>query len=286
MIYTKPANFPYPVLTNFSTDYNNAEFEFDVDLKENKDNYIFEISVDISSEFIRDNLKNGCASLVLIIKSKDNQFHILSYSEKTIILFVSKSKLCLNARTVLQLMIMTNKDMNFENNEDLGGFFQEVKKDIIVEKGMALGFSGVVIFDGSQKKPYELFEKKVDPTIKSEIEIRIEQETIVIVYRDKQFQFADIQYQKECNYPFIYMGLQKALNIFLVHVNSENPEEGVIIGEMDPPENPLDEKLYTLMKAKHITELTWSNMDEVIYQITDGLIKKYEAAIRSMQNGD
>ena len=41
MIYTKPANFPYPVLTNFSTDYNNAEFEFDVDLKENKDNYIF-----------------------------------------------------------------------------------------------------------------------------------------------------------------------------------------------------------------------------------------------------
>lgn len=38
MIYTKKANFPYPVLMNFTDDYNEPEFELDVNIFDNTDN--------------------------------------------------------------------------------------------------------------------------------------------------------------------------------------------------------------------------------------------------------
>lgn len=39
MIYTKKANFPYPVLMNFTDDYNEPEFELDVNIFDNTDDY-------------------------------------------------------------------------------------------------------------------------------------------------------------------------------------------------------------------------------------------------------
>lgn len=39
MIYTKKANFPYPVLMNFTNEYKDALFELDVDLRDNSEEF-------------------------------------------------------------------------------------------------------------------------------------------------------------------------------------------------------------------------------------------------------
>lgn len=285
MIYTKKANFPYPILMNFTDDYQKAEFELDINLRDNLDDYILDITWKVSSNFIQGQLKSGNASFLLIIKSKDNQFHVLPYSPKPQVM-IPKTRLCLNARTVIQLMIQANTAIDFANNVDLNDFYKDLRKDIQIQPGMALGFSNTVIFDGSQQKPYDLFEKKVDRTIPSDIEIRLCEETIMVVYKDDSLQFLDIQNSRELNYPYIYMGLQKALIEFLLHANPENPEEGIQVNEMEPPDHALDGKLYTLMQAKNITELNLDNVDEVICKISDHLVKRYADAIRGSQSGN
>lgn len=285
MIYTKKANFPYPVLMNFTDDYLEPEFELDVMIRDNTDEYVLDITWKASSDFIKNLLRTGKADLILIIKSKDNQFHKLDNKRKPQVR-IPKKKLCINARTVMQLMIQAKEDISFEQNHDLNTFYDEVKNEITVVSGNALGFSNTVIFDGSQNKPFELFEKKIDKDIKSDVEIRLDAETILIVYKKEEYQFVGIQGSKEFNYPYIYMGLQKALINFLLHANPENPEEGIQVDEMEPPENPLESKLYSLMHAKNITELSMENLDEVVYQISDNLLMRYHDAVRGLRGAN
>lgn len=285
MIYTKKANFPYPVLMNFTDDYLDPEFELDVMIRDNTDEYVLDITWKVSSDFIKNLLRTRKADLILIIKSKDNQFHKLDYTRKPQVR-IPKKKLCINARTVMQLMIQANEDISFEQNYDLNTFYDEIKNEIAVAAGNALGFSNTIIFDGSQNKPFELFEKKIDKDIKSDIEIRLGTETILIVYKKEEYQFVGIQGSKEFNYPYIYMGLQKALINFLLHANPENPEEGIQVDEMEPPENPLESKLYSLMHAKNITELSMENLDEVVYQISDNLLMRYHDAVRGLRGAN
>lgn len=285
MIYTKKANFPYPVLMNFTDDYINPEFDLDVMLRADQDNYILEITWEINSDFIKSLLADGRAVLVLIIKSKDNQYHFLDYVEKPKI-SISKTRLSLNERTVMQLMIQTKEEISFAANDDLNAYYDDMKSGIMIPAGKALGFSGTVILDGSQKKPYELFEKKVDRTIQSDVEIRLSDETIVIVYKDEELQFADIQNSRELNYPYLYMGLQKALIAFILHENPASPEEGLSIYEMDPPQNALDGKLYNLMVAKGIAELNINNIDETIYRMSDNLVSRYADVVRGLHSGN
>ena len=73
MIYKKAASFPYPVLSNTSSNYTESEFNFDVvNLNEGIEFYNFEISFDLTSDFVKQLLSSGKASLVLIIQSQDN----------------------------------------------------------------------------------------------------------------------------------------------------------------------------------------------------------------------
>lgn len=72
-----------------------------------------------------------------------------------------------------------------------------------------------------------------------------------MVYKDEQYQFAEVQNNKELNYPYLYLGLQKALISFLMHANPDNPDEGVDVDEMEQPENALESKLFSLMQAKN-----------------------------------
>ena len=283
MIYTKKANFPYPVLMNYTDDYQNAEFELDVNLRDNSDNYILDITWSVSSRFIQDLLKRGKAVLVLIIKSKDNQFFFLKYGKK-LQQIISKNKLSLNTKTVIQLMIQTRERVSFCENPDLNPFYDDIKSDITIAPGNVLGFSNTVIFDGSQQKPFDLFEKMVNPNINSDIEIRLGNETIIIVYKNESLQFPDVQRSRQLNYPYLYMGLQKALTAFILHANPDNPDDGVIIEEMDLPQNSLDIKLYNLMKAKNIDEISFNTMDEAIYQMSDNMIAQYTDAVRGLQN--
>lgn len=274
MIYSKKANFPYPLLTNDSNEYKDAAFEFDAFLSENNKYYIFEIQYKISSHFIKKLLYNNQAKLILIIKSKDNQFHELNYNQD--IIEIKKSRLFIGSKTVLQLMIKTTETISFSSNYDLNEFYDEQKDNIIIDQGMGLAFSNQVIFDGGDNKPFELFEKKVDKNIKSDIEIVLSNETIVIVYKNEEF----MPIKKELNYPYIYLGLQKALIRFISHYSSDL-DEIIDIPSTEPNENSLDNKLLRLMQSKRINELSLAKIDEVIYLMTDDIIKKYNSTIRS-----
>jgi hypothetical protein len=278
MIYKKDANFPYPILTNTSNSYDNCSFILDIDLEENTNEYIFEIKYDITSPFIEKLLKNGQATLVLIIQSKDNKFFNIEYGQKT--KSISKSRISLSKRTTVQLFIQSNEEINFKNNYDLSSFYEEFKDEIYVPKNSILGFSNSVVFDGSTNKPLELFEKKVNPNLKSDVKIELGSETIIINYKNESLQFTDLPQSSTFNNPYVYMGLQKALYRFIVN-NSEDHEE-VDLDEIEPPSDGLDFKLYNLMRKKKISELNIENIDEVIYSISDKMLEKYTAAVRRL----
>ena len=53
MIYTKRANFPFPLLTNTSDDYKKPKFDLDIELEENTNEFILSINADLSSTFIK-----------------------------------------------------------------------------------------------------------------------------------------------------------------------------------------------------------------------------------------
>ena len=57
-------------------------------------------------------------------------------------------------------------------------FYGSIKDQINVPRHSILGFSNSVMFDGSTAKPLELFEKKVDPNLKSEVKVELGSETI------------------------------------------------------------------------------------------------------------
>ena len=283
MIYKKDANFPYPILTNTSNSYDNCSFILDINLEENTNEYIFEINYDITSPFIEKLLQNGQATLILIIQSKDNKFFNLEYGQKT--KSISKSRIALSKRTTIQLFIQSNEEINFKNNYDLDLFYEGFKDEIYVPKNSILGFSNSVVFDGSTNKPLELFEKKVNPNLKSDVKIELGSETIIINYKNESLQFTYLPQSSTFNNPYVYMGLQKALYRFIVN-NSED-HECVDLEEIEPPNDGLDFKLYNLMRKKKISELNIENIDEVIYSISDKMLEKYTAAVRGLySNGN
>lgn len=278
MIYKKDANFPYPVLTNTSYSYENGQFILDVDLQENKDNYRFAFDIKIESEFIKQLLNDKKAKLILVIQSKDNKFFEIepnSYHKD-----IPKSRISLSKRTVLQLLIKATEDISFSDNKELSSFYDGLKKHIVVPKNAILGFSNTVLFEGSNRKPLELFEKKINPNLKSDIHIELGTETIIIHYKNEALQFIDSPMSHTLNNHYVYMGLQKALYRFIV--NNGHEGESVELDEMEVPSDRLDFKLYNLLKSKLVREVSIENMDEVIYLISDKILEKHAAAIKGL----
>ncbi|MDU1453397.1 MAG: hypothetical protein E6912_01285 [Paeniclostridium sordellii] len=278
MIYKKDANFPYPLLTNTSSSYDNCNFILDIELKENTQNYRFEINYEIDSVFIDNLLKEKQAELILIIQSKDNKFFDLDRSQKYV--EIPKSRISLSTRTTIQLLIQSKNEILFKNNYDLNSFYETFRDDIVVPKNSILGFSNSVIFEGSQTKPLELFEKKVNPDLKSDISVELGSETIIINYKNENIQFTDSPISSVLNNIYVYMGLQKALYRFII--NNSNGGEEVYIDEIEVPTDGLDFKLYNLMKSKMVEELNVENIDEVICLISDKIIEKYTSAVRGL----
>ncbi|MEG1254409.1 hypothetical protein [Clostridium sp.] len=279
MIYKKDANFPYPILTNVSNSYENCEFILDIDLNENVEDYRFEINCEITSNFINMRLVKGQAQLILVIQSKDNKFFNVGVDDKFIC--IPKSRISMSKRTIIQMLIQAKEEISFKDNSDLSSFYDQYRQEIKVDANSILGFSNTVLFDGSNAKPLEIFEKRVDPNIKSDIKIEIGSETIVLVYKNESFQFNDSQKSNILNNPYVYMGLQKALFRFITN-NSEDISEEVNLDEIDPPTDGLDFKLYNLMRSKMISELSIENIDEVIYSISDKILGKYTETVRSL----
>lgn len=278
MIYKKDANFPYPLLTNTSNSYDNCNFILDIDLKENTQNYRFQIKYEIDSLFIENLIKQKQAQLILIIQSKDNKFFNLDVNQEYV--EIPKSRIALSTRTTIQLLIQSKDEILFKNNDDLNSFYETFKDDIVVPKNSILGFSNSVIFEGSQTKPLELFEKKVNPELKSDIAVELGSETIIINYKNENIQFTDSPKSQDLNNVYVYMGLQKALYRFII--NNGNGGEEVDIDEIEVPIDGLDFKLYNLMKLKMVEEINVENIDEVICLISDKIIEKYTSAVRGL----
>lgn len=278
MIYKKDANFPYPILTNSSTKYETSQFILDVQLQENVHNYRFDIEYQISSDFINELLIREEAHLVLVFQSRDNKFYPLSRSQKFI--EIPKSRISISKRTSIQLHLQSKMEISFTKNDDLSVFYDSFKDQIIVPKHAILGFSNVVMFEGSSPKPFDLFEKKLDESLKSDIKIELGSDTIIIYYRKPEFQFNDIPQSQTLNNPYIYTGLHTALHRFIVN-NSEDGEL-VDLEEIEPPLDTLDLKLYQLMRKKMVRELGIDTIDEVIYTISDRIIEKYSAAVKGL----
>ena len=160
MIYKKDANFPYPLLTNTSSSYKGCNFILDVALEENSQSYRFEMKYEMDSSFIEELLQAKRAQLVLVIQSKDNKFFNLKLGDQYV--EIPKSRISLSKRTVIQLLIQTKEEICFERNYDLSPFYDALKEEIVVPRHSILGFSNCVIFEGSNNKPLELFEKKTN----------------------------------------------------------------------------------------------------------------------------
>lgn len=283
MIYKKEANFPYPVLTNTTSTYVNPYFSLDVSLEENTNAYRFKLDYEISSPFIQELIRQHKATVIFIIQSKDTRFVKLTPNQQYV--DIEKSRISLNKRTSIQLQIQTTEAITFALNEDLTAFYTPFKEDIQLAQNKLLGYSNVVIFEGSIQQPLVLFEKKLDEQLTSDIKIELGTETIIIHYKKADFQFNGMRNGRNFNTPYLYLGLQKALQHFVSEHGRD--EEAVDLTQMDVPESGLDYKLYNLMTKKMITEISTENIDEVIALISERLIEKYSVAVRELdQNGD
>ena len=283
MIYKKDANFPYPLLTNTSNSYDGCNFTLDIELNENTYEYIFQIKYEIESDFIKKLIRENKAQLVLVVQSKDNKFFNLNLNEN--IKTIPKNRISLSKRTTIQLLIQSKEEINFKDNHDLNSFYGSIKDQINVPKHSILGFSNSVMFDGSTAKPLELFEKKVDINLKSEVKVELGSETIIINYKSDELQFIDSPVSSTINNIYVYMGLQKALYRFVNTYGQEDEE--VDLEELDLPTDGLDLKLYRLMKSKMIKSVSLDNVDEVICSITDRILEKYTSAVRGLySNGN
>lgn len=280
MIYKKDANFPYPILTNTSNAYNNAKFHLVIGLDEIGNDYCFEPQYDISSEFIKSQIQSENASLILVVQNKDTKFYEMDQDQKFI--KIPRERISIKEKTSIQLLIKAKEDISFINNEDLSDFYGNFKESILVPKNSILGLSNIITLNVI-KKPQELFEKKIDPNLKGPFEIELSNETIILKFKNENYQFVDIPNNRDLNNAYIREGLGRAVINFVINNGEENVVE---IDEIDPPEVELDFKLYNLMKSRNIKEVGLENIDEVVNIIGNNIIQKFTDAVRGLYNGN
>lgn len=280
MIYKKDANFPYPILTNTSNAYNNAKFHLVIGLDEIGNDYCFEPQYDISSEFIKSQIQSENASLILVVQNKDTKFYEMDQDQKFI--KIPRERISIKEKTSIQLLIKAKEDISFINNEDLSDFYGNFKESILVPKNSILGLSNIITLNVI-KKPQELFEKKIDPNLKGPFEIELSSETIILKFKNENYQFVDIPNNRDLNNAYIREGLGRAVINFVINNGEDNVVE---INEIDPPEVELDFKLYNLMKSRNIKEVGLENIDEVVNIIGNNIIQKFTDAVRGLYNGN
>lgn len=295
MIYNKEGAFPYPVLMEGVKHYKNNQFEIDINVKEDIENYYFEFEIFIYSDYIKKLVNLKKAYFILIIKSKDNKFCELKdykfIDDKYIGREeVSKKRCSLNTKSELQVIIKSAEKLNYSDNDDLVDFYDDYKSEIDIIPNAAIAISNSVIFQGSQQNSTKLFEKSLDENLKSEIAIELTAETIHIKYKKNEYQFSSSPNSKVLNYPYIYMGLQKALTQFFITISKDDPDkenEEIYIDDLKSDYfEGLNYKLLSLMKNKGIKEISLENIDEIIYKISDNIIEKYSKAIDKMGDSE
>lgn len=282
MIFSKNAIFPYPVLKNELDDYTENIFNLEVDLKDNTNEFIFEITYEIGSDYIKNLIDTKKAALFLVIRAKDNKFFRVENNSKV---SIPKNRISLDNRTSIQLIIRAEEQIDFQDNNDLTDFYTGIKTKISIDKHCLLGLSNVVIFDGSMRKPFDIFEKRISSDLNSDIKIEVGSETIIIEYKHEDYQFVTSPNSSILNYPYIYMGMQKALMKMIKEKSDDG--ESLDFTDMEMPEEPLYAKLYNLLKSKGIDGVDIKNIDEVIYKSSDRILEKFSNVIKGLnENGN
>lgn len=275
MIYNKESNFPYPILSQFSSDYVSGSFTFDVNLYDDNLDYKFVIDYSIDSHFINSLLKHNTASMYIVFESVDSLFFELKEKE----IRIRKNLISLSKKTKIQLFIICNSGLNFSKNSELDKFYSNYKDKIYISKYNVLAMSNIVQFDGDLRKPFDLFLKQFDPNINTDMRFEIGSDMILIKYRDKNYQYNTFQGKNSLNNHYVYIGLQKALMQFYFDLSEDGND--IYIDEIEEPEDrSLYKKLYYLMKVKKINMLNTENIDDVIEQISDRILEKHYLAVK------
>lgn len=277
MIYTKGANFPYPVLREISDDYRDAKFTFSVDFGHNNGKYILEIKSDISSDFIKGLIKKKKAQIFLIVRDGDNAFYPLEGIESR--LEIPGSRLAMGTGVVLQLMICAKEKIYFAENHDLNDFYAEYRFNTRVLPGELLGISEAIRVQESKNFDYKLFEYQINKDMEEDFHIDIREDVIVLVFKKEDFMFSTVDSGSGLLNLYIGMALQKAL---LGLINSRGNDDTIVLNER-VPQTGLETKLYALLLDKRINEFSADDVENVIYKISDRLIPKFATAIGRMR---
>ncbi|HDR7774376.1 hypothetical protein JOY40_14925 [Bacillus tropicus] len=279
MIYKKDANFPYPILSSNTFAYEESDFTIKVSFEEDGDLYRFKIKTNLISKFVEAVLEKGDAQYLLVIQSKDTKFFPVELHHPQV--EIAKNRMSLLNRTSIQLHIVAKANINFEDNHELNSFYDGLKQSIVVQKNSMIGFSNIVTFEGGMKNPLDLFEKRLDPNLKSAIKYELGSECIIIHFRDKDIQFQSMSKANAFMNPYLYTGLRIALERF-IKTYADEDDDVVELTQITQPEDLLDYKLYNLMTSKAVEELHIDNIDEVIGRISHQIIEKYVKAVKEL----
>ena len=281
MIFSKNVTFPYPLFSPFSEDYVKGVFDFQIeDVYDNNDEYRFEIKYELDHPFFSDLIKKNLAKLYFVI---DNVTYF--YFELTSNYFnVSKKRIALNKRTRFQILIITKEKISFKNNSYLDPIYRVEGEHIIIEANQTIALSNVITYDGEMKKPYDLFNFKVDENMKEEVKVEINNEIITIVYSDIKYKYDGFVKARHLNNHYVYLGLTKALMSLVNLYGGEHQE--IVIADQETFNEELNKKILSLLQIYKVEILTNENIDEVIHQISDKVLLKHFLAIKEMNKNE
>lgn len=277
MIYTEDASFPYPIMSSNSYDYNDNSFFFDIDVKSNSETYSLTFNIKLGSEYLNELLEKKKIEYIVIIKTQDSSFYKLSDNK---ILEIKRKKLSFKNNSKIQLILKSSCSLDFKDNFDIDPFYTDDNESINIDKNSIVGFSNVVIFDKSEKTDVDLFEKKIDKSISSEVKIEIRDENIVLIFKDEKYQFGKIIESKRLNYPYLYIGLQRLLMEMIVSDcgNQDNVLE-INKNSISNASKGVYRKIVKLIENKGIKQISFDDIDEVINLISPNLINEYYKGI-------
>lgn len=292
MIYTKPTNFSYPILNNLQDDYLDKNFYIDIktDYKDGR-NYQFKLNMDISSEFLLNEIKENRAKMLLIISSVDSRYYEVNIDDPLV--KVSDNRVYLKDNTKFQAIIMSTDNINFKDNNDLHPFYDEFKSDINVGPGKLLAFSNYYTFSGNLEEAVDIFKQTINPELAVPIDIKLDSNFITLYFKDSNIGFKNSQDSRDLKNMYLYAGLQKAiLNLISKNLNMdktcdtyESLENGIAVERINNG-NALDMKLKYLLQDKGIEYIYLENVDEVVQKIAEGIVDKYVEAVRSNYEWD
>lgn len=279
MIYnSKTATFNYPIYTNDSNAYEESEFNFYIEeLNEQQDYYDIAYTIDITSSFIKGLIKEKMAEMIIVIQTKDNYF--IKIEELTGSVSVPKQQLSLRYKTQIQVLLSATEKIRFFDCFELTPRYSNLKHDIVVQKNNLLGYSNVNTLNGVDTKATELFEYSIDESLNVPFKIELNETFIILKFKDIKYSFKQLANLKGLNNMYIYNGLTRAIQQFIMNTSISDDDENDFFVELDLVDevalSVLDRKLFDLMRNKGVTELDMTMVDEVVNQISYQIIEKF-----------